>query len=420
MLTLAPKFGKVIAGPEMNISLAILLVSCKLVTWSYQPPAVPNELITTEQMREYLELRESALAPLTVRFETVEYFGRGASEPPTNAESSEYFVSKEIGSFAALGRRYRLEMFVEDASEPIANMIGRQVIQTFDGVEARRRLLNPNFPENRQHQGQIGDSTFKSVVTADFQSWYGWWVLQRCARLSYLDLFSRDDLEGPTLLPDGRTQWRVTMPGDDLSGVVLTARRDGERVELAEVLYQGYRNKLWGNKSDVNVAIHVAFGPTDVRKDEVLASDAVVTGMHYRTKPEDEFWGLARITLHSVEPRVERDDTFRVSFDPTADVTDNRYRISYRLGDTALVVDGRLLRTSEPLTGDVGDNLEWWVANGEWGPTPKAPPGELDLDSDDEATDEAPTETRSPWATAFFVVLVILGILVLRAKRGGP
>jgi len=95
-----------------------------------------------------------------------------------------------------------------------------------------------------------------------------------------------------------------------------------------------------------------------------LPRSARILHQHCRKNPVDGFWGASDVQLISTA-KVEHDDAaFLAPLDDNAIVGDSRLNIAYHLGSTHINIDGRLLETQEPLKGDVGAKLSWWIAHG--------------------------------------------------------
>jgi len=82
----------------------------------------------------------------------------------------------------------------------------------------------------------------------------------------------------------------------------------------------------------------------------------------------EDAWAYDEVRVVNVVKAQPKPDTFRIAVGDKQTIIDNRYRIAYTQGEEHLNLDGRALLVSEPLNGDVGQKLEWWVAHGELGP----------------------------------------------------
>ena len=148
----------------------------------------------------------------------------------------------------------------------------------------------------------------------------------------------------------------------------------------------------------------VRFGPIRPERGEPLASSAIITTHHLEDDPSKQLWGYTEVKLDHVERTPLTDGAFRVQFDPAATISDARYRIAYTLGESMLNLDGRILSTAEPLHGEVGENLTWWLKNGAF----VSDAEDQEPDSQAIRADIKPGSWNRGWT-----MLIITGILVL-------
>lgn len=125
---------------------------------------------------------------------------------------------------------------------------------------------------------------------------------------------------------------------------------------------------------------------------------------------------ITRILEIEFDPPVD-DSTFTIPIDSLpvgTEIADGRFGITYRLGDDKILVDGRLHRVSEPITGEVGAQmLKRLIPNSE----PLVDPE--DRDRLRMLYDVRPRDWWISWATYGFVLaaLVCGGNLVWRWRR---
>ena len=389
----------------------MLLAFAATLLFSFQN--VCADSTSTAELRELLGQQAAFLRNHRIYFEVEEYFDREAQVPPQSGPTPAQFVHKKSCSFIASGDWYRYEETTLETSTALSGLVGRRVVRTFDGVEARTARFYPKRTHT-QHEGGIYSAPQRSLVSEQFLTWYGWWVFQLPERVGYLDLVNSDEIEGPFEAEDGRTYWRVTVPNVPLCGVRIYIHRTLGKIELDEIEFRGFKTRLWAEDEDVEVRTRIEFS-RGANADLPLAPDAKITISHLREEPEDEFWGYTRIHLVSVEPILKDDNIFRAAFANDARVEDTRYRCTYRLGTNELNVDGRLLTTHKPLSGGVGDRLEWWTSRGEW--EPLYHPIANDANNTDLGDHSGEKVLMyQPWFTALALALVAL-IILWRGRR---
>lgn len=389
----------------------MLLAFAFTLLFSFQN--VYAEATSTAELRELLGQQAAFLRNHRIYFEVEEYFGREAQVPPQSGPTPAQFVHKKSCNFIASGDWYRYEETTLETSTALSGLVGRRIVRTFDGVEARTARFYPNRTHS-QHEGGIYSTPQPSLVSEQFLTWYGWWVFQLPERVGYLDLVNSDEIEGPFEAADGRTYWRVAVPNVPLCGVRIYIHRTLGKIGLDEIDFRGFKTRLWAEDEDVKVRTRIEFS-RGANVDLPLAPEAKITMSHLREEPEDEFWGQARIRLVSVEPILEDDKIFRAAFANDARVEDTRYRCVYRLGTDELYVDGRMLTTHEPLSGSVGDQLEWWTSRGEWEPLYQPIANDANnADLGDNSGEKA--LMYQPWFTALALASVAL-IILWRGRR---
>lgn len=129
-----------------------------------------------------------------------------------------------------------------------------------------------------------------------------------------------------------------------------------------------------------------------------------------RVPDSESNWVKVHIALLSAERKAVADADFSPPLPKSAQVWDDRYQIGYELGGDIINVDGRLFQTDEPLQGDVGTRLEYWMAKGRFIDATGVPVIE------DAHSDKSPT--LSLWDMAAGVsVLAGLLLIVLSRRR---
>ncbi|MGH2549226.1 MAG: DUF1573 domain-containing protein, partial [Thermomicrobiales bacterium] len=139
-----------------------------------------------------------------------------------------------------------------------------------------------------------------------------------------------------------------------------------DRIELDRVLCTVHHGSVDNAPPKVFAQIRVTFGPAADGREGGIPTWAEHRVSQFFDDPAICGWGYTRITLQSVAHDVPVDQLLDVSPHPQASIADERYRLGYDLGARTIFVDGRILNTHEPLHGDIGDQLEWWVEHGTW------------------------------------------------------
>lgn len=359
-------------------------------------------LISTDEMKAMLSEQLQAMDGLTLHFQQTQYTGFGATAPPVSGPAQEHFLLRTNWEAVFQSDKYRQQSRVAETGESFSGSTDRIQIMTWDGQQARIKIHDPEGPLT--HSGQIDPAPTRSLFIEPHMSWQGWWIYQSTQRTSYLDLLSSDELAGPERLADGTTRWHLPYGGSRQLMIELIARRVGDRIELAESTLRGYHEVQWVEGDDPRVVMKIRFGPIRHERGEPLASSAIITTHHLEDEPSKQLWGYTEVKLDHVEHIAPMDGAFRVKFDPAATISDARYRIAYTLGESMLNLDGRILSTAEPLHGEVGENLTWWLKNGAF----VSEAGNQESDSQAVRADIKPGSWNRGWT-----MLIITGILVL-------
>ena len=332
------------------------------------PQAASREPITTEDLCQALCAQQEALDGLLLRFDVEHFYGAGTAMPPPEGPRSEHFSFLSRNTALVAGAKYRLEKVYVKTTESLQGLVGDYSLYTWDGVVSRsiRRDADERIPESLLLDAAPPRSQYDDL----YLSWLGWWVLQSSKRLSYCDLICYKRVTDPELMEDGRTRWVLPLLGGPATYVLMYGRQGENGVELSEVELRAYTEPHLDHQDDsgLTVSSRIQFDPIDAESECPIATSARMVQSHRRENPSDEFWFLTRISLRSAEQIVTTPLTFREPVGSGAAVADSRYRISYVIGSTVLNLDGRVIDTHEPLHGEVGHKLEWWVENARFSP----------------------------------------------------
>lgn len=370
-----------------------------------------DDVVSTQHLVESLLDQQEALDGLTLHFVERHWYGSGDRNAPNGGPLPEHRVYVAECKYVCMGRKYRLERTYTEVHDNLSSRQDDREIMIWNGAEAR--TIQEYRPE--------GDRSVQIDLAPPFYhrmqphlSWLGSWVLQARDRLSYQDLLQGEGVQGPELMPDGRTRWRCPFPGLPTTRVFILAEPVDGNIELSEVEFRSYSESGFGEE-DLLVLHRLAFG--QVREElGPLAHTFAFTQSHRRANPEDEFWSMTTIVLKSVEREETTGAKFGGGLGPGTKVVDNRYRIGYRLGRDTINMDGRLVETHEPLHGEVGHNLEWWVQHGKLGPVLDPNTGAFaDLDGEDESS----RANRSRLLSLGMLIgtLLLLSFILLIKKR---
>jgi hypothetical protein len=201
---------------------------------------------------------------------------------------------------------------------------------------------------------------------------YGWWVFGQ-TREGYADhLRTADGEPRSTTRADGTTEWSFFLRDSQRHTVIhLRANRGNSgEILLTYACMSVYRTP--DNSTDDNLRLRYSVEFSDHRESPalgvVIPHAAQCTWIFSSDTPTNHYWTVNRLHVVSIEPEAELASLFHPLPSPIAQVGDSRYRLGYKLGDDVINVDGRRLRTHEPLHGDVGERLEWWIEHGEFSP----------------------------------------------------
>ncbi len=339
--------------------------------------AAPQPMpISTAELCELLSRQREATDGLTIRFNVESHYGKGSSNPPAeHLLGPKTLTQQHTVESLRIGDCYRVndDFVYRTVDEGVEEFTKMQKVMTWNGVECRVLMRPPETPDAGFLS--ISAEPASDVFAQFYMTWQGWWLVQGPERVGFIDLLQRGDVQGPELLSDGKTRWRFgPNPISKANEIFILARRVGDDIELAEAHFRIYSEGIvTGNDADLTTTTIFEFGPVRKDRGEALPGTCVGKSCFWMQRgSENDFWSYARIDLTSVERAVVNDTTFREPPGPKSGVGDQRYRIAYDQGSQYITVDGRVLKTHEPVHGDsVGHQLEWWVERGSWDDVPK-------------------------------------------------
>jgi hypothetical protein len=148
--------------------------------------------------------------------------------------------------------------------------------------------------------------------------------------------------------------------------IVLRAERNGRRILLRSVEQRVFRSpETFASRDESGLLTRSRIEYSGAPHEQLpLYSGARLVNRHYRDDPQDAFWGVADIKLLDARSVDHPPDAFLARFTEDSIVADTRLNVAYQLGTDTINIDGRLLKTHEPVTGDVAERLGWWVSHG--------------------------------------------------------
>lgn len=338
--------------------------------------AFGGELISTEQLQDAVRVQIRSLDSMEIVLHATHHAELGTATPPAGAPGDDHFVYELSHRALKHGKKYRLVTETIDAA--IEHQIGDVAIATWDLAEARTQYIKGPNNNQRGREGLRIDIDFVDrPMWAHFSEPYlsllGWCVLQDPECFTFADWVAVDGVLGPELMSDGRTRWVCPVPDAmGLTDIVILAERLNGRIQVVEASRLNYLANNEGKRSDFIVASQtVRFGQLRNFNGAILpewaTSDIIQHNSVYGDGGEDA-WGHDSVRVIAVNRARVVHDTFRVAITDKQTVIDNRYRIAYTHGERHVNLDGRALLVAEPLRGDVGQHLEYWVRIGELGP----------------------------------------------------
>jgi hypothetical protein len=352
----------------MRLAMKSMLVTAVVVIClGYHLAEGDSSVISTDEMIAQLERMEHSQESVEIVARVRKHFGRGSPNPPEKFESEHFVNQTRVMTLRSKGR-YRIVVAREEVTEK--NQPWKDLVEycTWNGQEARNYATGRDPSNPTQQSCGIANVPPDGVGLMSHLTWLGWWVFQGPFDRGYADILKRKDALPPELRPGGATRWRILDPDDPTSDVVLEAVRINDMIVLRRALRRSFRS-IDGcqreDESDLGSFTEVVFG-NELADGVVLPNKAVIIGRIFRPDDKQAFWGHASIDLLETNFREVDDADFTLQFAPDAIIADERYSIVYQLGQRLLNVDGRLFETDEPLHGDVGENLAWWLARGKF------------------------------------------------------
>jgi len=344
---------------------------------SFSSVHAADGIIQTDELRKSLHEQHASLQNVQVELVQSHYVGHGTAVMPERGPQQTDLVYRTRHTATVSHERYRLETeFLESA---LVHQVGMRTVATWDGVEARTLTVDGPLAETPGKEFLKLDVDFHARPTMahyaeSYLSLLGWSVLQHPGMMSYADWLDVDGVTGPELMSDGTSRWVCPMPGsNDRSEVVLIASRAQGRIALVRAELNIYKNGHQGDRDRVLIQPHVVkFGPLQEIDGAIIPSEITVYQQQFHSiagHDAEDVWGFDKVTVIGAKKiRNPEKSHFRIAVGINQTIIDSRYRIVYEHGKTSVNLDGRLLSVSEPLRGDVGANLEWWVEHGTLGP----------------------------------------------------
>lgn len=361
--------------------------------------ANPQEL-TARDVLGALERSRQTIGRRQLEFEIVEYYAKGADRPLSLKPPASQALYRQDATLLIDGERYRATATFVETSDQMAAALGQTEVRTWDGTQARSLTSTTEGVVS----GGIANFRTASYQKLPHFSWFG--IPIDGELTTFVELLGMEAMKGPLPIDGGDVEWRGTFFDHT---VTLRAGMADDQVYVKSVLLRYF---VPAEPDRLLVAYEIYFDPPDPHIG--LARSVSVVKRHPRQNPADSFWFLLKMQVTDARPVQIGHDTFRPQFATDTTVQDGRYVIAYTVGGQDLNLDGRLLSTHEPLHGDVGANLEWWIEHGELMPTgagDDVSKGARVIAADNEANHSG------YW---FFGATIVLAILVVIGVRRKP
>ena len=321
--------------------------------------------ITTQQLLAYLDRVEADQQNFREEFEVTWYWAQGTAEPPKNFDRSQFVHSQRI-TLLYSHERYRAEITYLDTHPKLAAMKGQLHTLTWDGVEARFTTLGAHSRNPKQQGARIDNLPPREFSDLSINHWCGYWVHGNGYFEGYADLLRTSEVRGPRRVGEAGEelwQWSVASKLAMHGEILVTARRIEGQVVLHSTEFRVFKTAAGLESEDAGemfLSARVEFLGNMLLRPRLL-NQARYTIRRRPTDESEPSWGVCEIRLLKGEAVEPKDEDFRAVFTDRAIVGDTRYNIAYQFGDRDLNVDGRLYETHEPLRGDVGGRLQWWI-----------------------------------------------------------
>ena len=356
-----------------------------------QPDRHTNyRVISTDEMRAYLLQLRAAIEKHQIDYVWKDYHGYGA---PPDAEPNKSLLRRHHRRSVVMdGARFRQVLDIVASKYPFPSEPGLQVHKTWDGFEQRRRRVhNMDLPDeayingrpdhartgavsnlNSQFAGSMNPEMMWLNIACPAFGWYGGWS-DRDVHLA--QIFDHPSLRGPFLLHDGRTEWQVHDPstwnissddGEAQRWIHVIAERapPDNTIRLAEIRQELSADFETSGQTRVK---HTIIFSSDVFSPQLPQPRHVVHTDMTTWVGQEPFWTRTHIDLIDITPAAIDETTFRLVFEDGDYVFDQRYQIGYTVGGDTIALPREkegLIRTHEPVRGDVGPNLAHWVEHG--------------------------------------------------------
>jgi hypothetical protein len=341
-----------------------------------EPMRDAPSVITTQAMLGFLDAMLDAQEAQQLTFEATHYYGTGSDLPPAGASLEEYLAIEYRYSAIKQANKYRMERTYIRSHDNLNQLKNHHEIQTFNGAQARSVTRVPEALDNILI---TLDPPNPHRMVGHF-SWLGYYVFQlemsRTVMHTYASLLRDGLFVGPELAADGTTRWRCLIHPHTDCEVVIYGSSEGGRISISAAEFWIYTESTVATQIPLEFGDHVraqntvAFQRTGQDPDRLLPEAARFAAQYwFRSDEQEDFWGICDLHLLEVVPASIDPATFLEPIgDAEAVINDARYGISYTLGTSTINLDGRLVTTHEPLHGDVGARLEWWIEHATLGP----------------------------------------------------
>lgn len=343
-------------------------------------PVAMGQAISTEELRASLLKRQNAQDSMRIEFTDQSYHGRGRPCAPEQLGEADLICERRCVVHHAV-TSFRSAETYEQVGDRLQGRANDLDILTWNGIEARR-FGRPGAEGGKAYLTIMAEPDLGFAID-HYMTWLGWWVFSNMGKHSLVDVLDLETTTGPVLLADGRTQWRGSYAPHAAEFLLTAARIDGE-VRLVEAEVRNYYGgEIVADEGMIQNAARFEFSEFGDGQAGLPGRAEVHVCFwrmgHPKDSSEADFWGRTSIKLIGATPAECTPETFKVLQQDAASIVDERFQVAYDVGSRFITVDGRVLKTHEPVTrDDVGQNLDWWVSRGTW------------VDAEEAKTNQAP------------------------------
>jgi len=371
-----------------------------------------GQSISTDDVVEHLRARELAPQGRSLTFKVTRYQRDGQDTLPDHPESEEFLTS--IDRFRCLydSGSYRIDHTMD---WPVDGDFSKyRLVYTWDGSEAHTTGYD------RLSSEMVSIRVADAPPREHYMYEYSAAILQTPMQLPFgecLSVYLAENLHaGPMDAGHGSMRWVVWPPSLPQREIEVTVSSRDSTPSLTSVIARVFDRPREDSARKIIATSILEI--TQMDTGELVPKRATFTVLRHRG--DGKSWSRSVIELIEDGPIDVALLTHPLA-ESGVEVADERYRIAYAVGDRILNLDGRALITHEPLAGDVGSELEYWVSNGRFAERPAADMQGVPLQWTGESgptTGAGQFPSKIRYATGA-VIALIAGLLIWRCRRGG-